>query len=153
MQFVEYIAIIFQILYANLNQNISLEVEEQRFLLRLRYFQLITNGAIANVQNAFNFIDSSPIDINEFLYYLVTTSSLPGYSSTRIYVRDNLDMTMTYVLTGLLPGDLLLAIETLDIFPRPAGVERLIEYDLAGDFLLLDHNIFGLLDGQNLSLL
>jgi len=86
---------------------ITLTEEEQRFLLRLRYFQLTTRGDIT--------------DINTFLNYLINTSNI-GYTGT-LYVLDGLNMSITYVLTGVnFPSYLLQAILTLDIFPRPAGV-------------------------------
>lgn len=85
-----------------------LTLEEERFLLRLRYFQLCNRCDIP--------------DINKFLNYLITTSNI-GYSGT-IYVLDGLNMKMTYVFTQPgFPNDLLEVIQTLDIFPRPAGVE------------------------------
>lgn len=86
---------------------INLTVEEQRFLLRLRYYQLISNGIVSN--------------INSFMKYLCDTSSI-NYSG-EIYALDGLDMTMTYVITD--PGfstNLLQAIKILDLFPRPTGV-------------------------------
>ena len=84
-----------------------LTVEEQQFLLRLRYFQLCNLGDI--------------FDINEFLNYLCTTSNI-GYTGT-IYVIDNLNMTITYTFTTAdFPPNLLAVLGDLDILPRPAGV-------------------------------
>lgn len=87
---------------------VSLTLEEQRFLVRLRYFQLVTRGDIPT--------------INEFMFYLCDTSDI-DYSGT-IYCVDNLDMTMTYTFTtsGFSP-DLLHVIQELDIMPRPCGVK------------------------------
>lgn len=86
---------------------IYLTVEEQRFLLRLRYFQLSNRGSIYY--------------INQFLNYLCFTSNI-GYSGT-IYALDGLNMTMTYVFTtGDFPKNLFNAITSLDILPRPTGV-------------------------------
>ena len=95
---------------------VELTVEEQQFLLRLRYFDLTTRGDIT--------------DINYFLAYLCATSNI-GYNGT-IYALDGFNMTMTYVFTEKLPADLLTALQGppnqgLDILPRPATVgERLV---------------------------
>ncbi len=138
--------------FSNFNTQISLTEEEQRFLLRLRYFQLVTNGAIANIENGFGSIDANPIDINEFLYYLCATSNI-DYDGT-IFVEDNLNMTLTYVFTGLFPPALQQAIQLLDMLPRPAGVQYLWEYRPETNyFYLLNENPFLLLNGNNFSLL
>lgn len=138
--------------FSNLNTQIALNLEEQRFLLRLRYFQLVTNGAIANNANISGIIDSNPLDINEFLYYLCSTSNI-DYNGT-IFVEDNLNMTLTYVFTDLFPVGLQRAIQFLDLFPRPAGVEYLWEYRPETNYLyMLNENPFLLLNGNNFSLL
>jgi len=60
-------------------------------------------------------------NINSFLNYLCETSEI-GYTGT-IYALDGLDMTMTYVLTTYdFSQNLLKAILSLDVFPRPTGV-------------------------------
>lgn len=101
------------------NQVIALTLEEQRFLLRLRYFQLSNRGDVT--------------DVNKFLNYLVTTSNI-GYVGT-IYMLDGLNMSITYVLTGTnFPPNLLQVITTLDIFPRPAGVGVKIHINYAKEF-------------------
>lgn len=90
--------------------------EEQRFLLRLRYYQLITRGEVW--------------DINKFLNYLVLTSNI-GFTGN-IYALDDLDMTMRYVLTNnTFPAVLLDTLVQLDLLPRPAGVgiEEIIIYE------------------------
>jgi hypothetical protein len=98
---------------------ISLSVEEQRFLLRLRYFQLSDNGVVSN--------------INSFLDYLCRTSSI-DYAGT-IYALDGLDMTMTYVITDPgFPDDLIEAISILDLFPRPTGVKIKIHVNYGVQF-------------------
>jgi len=86
---------------------IVLNVEEQRFLLRLRYYQLVTRGEVW--------------DINKFLNYLVGSSNI-GFTG-QMYALDNLGMDMTYVFSnGTFPFDLLELLLSLDILPRPAGV-------------------------------
>lgn len=90
---------------------ISLTLEQQRFLLRLRYFQLTTRADIT--------------DINAFLNYLCNTS-VTGYTGT-IYALENQNMTITYHFTATnFPSGLLTVITKLDIFPRPAGVQLII---------------------------
>jgi hypothetical protein len=94
--------------FSTKNNVITLTLEQQRFLLRLRYFQLTTRGDIT--------------DINIFLNYLITTSSI-DYTGT-LYVLDGLDMSMTYVFTNYdFPPNLFQLLITLDILPRPAGVK------------------------------
>lgn len=106
--------------FSTRGQNYTLSLEEQRFLLRLRYFQLYTAGALSNAIPAAG-VSPSLTGINDFLHYLVTTSDI-GYLGT-IYALDGLDMTMTYVFTGSnFSQDLLGIIQDLDIFPRPATV-------------------------------
>lgn len=81
---------------------ILLDTEQKRLILRLRYFQLITRGAIP--------------EINRFLKLLFSDQG-------PVYVLDGLDMTMTYVF-GFVPSSRLrFVLENFDILPRPAGVE------------------------------
>lgn len=95
---------------------INLTLEEQRFLLRLRYFQLCSNGIVSAINP-----NQVVTGINEFLNYLCRTSNI-NYLGT-IYALDGLDMTMTYVITDSgFSQQLLLAIQMLDLFPRPTGV-------------------------------
>lgn len=87
---------------------IFLSVEEQRFILRLRFYQLTSR--------------QSPTEINEFLDYLLRTSDLPSQGFGRVWVEDNFNMTMTYRFT-FTPNPLFLQVlESLDVLPRPAGV-------------------------------
>ena len=106
--------------FSTKGQILILTLEEQRFLLRLRYFQLYTAGAISNATLPTG--TYPPLTgINDFLNYLVSTSDI-GYSGT-IYVLDGLNMTMTYVFTASdFPSELFNVIRRLHIFPRPAGV-------------------------------
>lgn len=86
---------------------IILTLEQQRFLLRLRYYQLITRGEVW--------------DINKFLHYLVSTSNI-GFTG-QMYALDGLNMTMKYVFTtNDFPTTLLSVLLELDILPRPATV-------------------------------
>jgi len=95
---------------------ITLTLEEQRFLLRLRYYQLITRGEVG--------------DINTFLNYLVITSDI-GFTG-KMYALDGLNMTMRYVITNdTFPLDLLDILVRLDILPRPAavGIQEIIIHE------------------------
>lgn len=83
-----------------------LTLEEQRFLLRLRYFQLCTNG---NVN-----------DINAFLNYLFTDPNCP-YTGT-VWVLDGLNMSMTYVIDCDMSNTMQQILSDYDLWPRPAGV-------------------------------
>jgi hypothetical protein len=104
--------------FAYTSPTIILTLEEQRFLLRLKYFQLCSNGAIPAV--------------NAFLNYLLSTSNIE-YSGT-IYVLDGLDMSITYVFTAPnFPDKLLKAIKSLDVLPRCSGVR--IKYAISSEFL------------------
>jgi hypothetical protein len=95
--------------FSTRGQFFALTVEQQQFLLRLRYFQLCNLGDIN--------------DINQFLNHLCIGNTI-GYTGT-IYVEDNLDMTITYVFTTSdFPVALFSIINDLDVFPRPAGVAR-----------------------------
>lgn len=104
--------------FSSVNQELSLSLEQQKFLLRLRYFQLSTLTNIAGMIS-----DDYPgiYSINWFLNYLCTNNEI-DYAGT-IYVIDNLDMTITYHFTSdSFPGQLFTALVMLDLFPRPAGV-------------------------------
>lgn len=81
---------------------ISLTNDERRVLLQIRYFQLVTRGAVP--------------EINRFLRYVFGALG-------RVYVRDNLDMTMTYVFEFVPPPRLLFLLQFYDVLPRPAGVD------------------------------
>ena len=112
--------------FSTRHQQIELSDAEQRFLLRLKYFQLSTLTNIAGIPIAGLPVESNQnimntYSINTFLNYLCTDNTI-GYTGT-IYALDGLDMTMVYVLTANdFPPDLLQAILDLDVFPRPAGV-------------------------------
>lgn len=87
--------------------DLSLSLQEQQFLLRLRYFQITNLGDI--------------VDINAFLNYLCL-DNLIGFTG-QIYIIDNYGMSVTYnFTTDDFPEDLFEAITALDLWPRPAGV-------------------------------
>ena len=114
--------------FSTKGQIINLSLEEQRFLLRLRYFQLCTNGIVSNKTT-----DPVVTSINSFLNYLCDTSEI-DYDGT-IYALDGLDMTITYVITEPdFPQQLLEVIQILDLFPRPTGVEIKIHVNYGFQF-------------------
>lgn len=85
-----------------------LTVEEQRFILQLRYFQLTTRADI--------------VDINAFLNYLyVQKLNLPEPFGP-IWALDNLNMTMRYVFNYSINPVLLQVLLELDLLARPATV-------------------------------
>ena len=93
--------------FSTLGDTITLSESEQRFLLRLRYYQLTTRGEVGH--------------INAFLDYLVSTSDI-GFTG-KMYALDALNMSMRYIITeNNFPEDLLDVLIKLDILPRPAGV-------------------------------
>jgi len=138
--------------FSNKDTNIYLSEQEQRFLLRLRYYQLTTAGNITSSNNI--------AGINGFLNFLTETSVLMKTATEQwlgdIYVIDNLDMTITYVFTESdFPLPLQKAMVLLDLFRRPAGVDYTIEVITPTNtpFQLLNSNLFGLLNGNNFVLL
>lgn len=78
-----------------------LTLEDARIVLRLRYYQLTTNGNISS--------------LNLLLADLFLAQGLA-------YVVDGLDMTLTYVFDFVVPSSLQGIFSSLDILPRPAGV-------------------------------
>lgn len=98
--------------------DVILTLEQQKWLLRLRYFQLST---LTNIAGMLSNDYPGLYSINWFLNYLCTNNDI-GFSGT-IYVIDNLDMTITYhFTTDDFPLVLYNVLIALDIFPRPAGV-------------------------------
>lgn len=91
----------------------NIPIEQRRLLLRLRYFQLITRGAVP--------------EINRFLLKL--------FGPNEIYALDGLNMTMTYVLVGPVARSMNQLFQFFDVLPRPAGVRTI--------FTTLDVESFG----------
>jgi hypothetical protein len=87
--------------FAPSSSGIRLTTEQRRLVLRLRYFQLVTRGAIP--------------EINAFLKYVFASFGI-------VYALDGLNMSMDYVFTFQPPSQLRFVLETYDILPRPAGV-------------------------------
>lgn len=87
--------------FTSASGDIVLTTEDARTILRLRYYQLTTNGNV--------------IDINLAMADVFGVLGLA-------YVVDNLDMTIEYVFEFALNASTLLALLTFDVLPRPAGV-------------------------------
>ena len=92
--------------FTNRNQVLVLSEEEQRLVLRLRYYQLTSRGAIP--------------EINAFLNSLFTTSVAPYHGAA--WALDGLDMTMVYIFDFAIPHIMLKILIDLDLLPRPATV-------------------------------
>lgn len=91
--------------FSNQNPIALLTLEEERILLRVRYFQLTCRGAIA--------------EINTFFDYLF--GDLGG-----AWVEDNFDMTITYTFNFDISDELIQVMSQTDVLPRPAGVGIII---------------------------
>lgn len=82
--------------------DIALSIEQQRLVLKLRYFQLISRGAVP--------------EINEWLASLFADQG-------SVFVIDPNDMTfVTYFFRFQPDSDLQFILEKYDLLPRPAGV-------------------------------
>lgn len=105
--------------FTNQNSSITLTIEEQRLILRLRYYQLVSRGAIP--------------DTNQFLSVLFNTSGT--VYNGQVWELDGFDMTIVYVFNFLLPYQMRYILNYFDLLPRPAGVK--IRY------VILTGSIFG----------
>lgn len=81
---------------------IRLGLEQQRLVIRMRYFQLTTRNTIP--------------EINQFL-----ARFFGQYGNS--YVYDGLDMTMTYLFGFVPDSQIQFILENYDLLPRPAGVK------------------------------
>lgn len=77
----------------------GLTIEQKRLVLRLRYYQLVSDGTVPH--------------INYVLRQVFGTG----------YVLDPENMTATYVFPTALPSGVLAVLQEFDLLPRPAGVE------------------------------
>lgn len=80
----------------------NLTLEQKRLILQLRYFQLVTRGAVP--------------EVNSFLAYVFSPFGAA-------YVVDGYAMDARYVFTFPLSSDLELVLTEYDLLPRPAGVK------------------------------
>jgi hypothetical protein len=79
----------------------GLSLQSKRYALQLRYFQLTTSGTVP--------------EINRFMSYLFGQMG-------QVYLRDNHDMTQTYLFGFPIPAQLAFLFDNFDVLPRPAGV-------------------------------
>ena len=85
---------------------VPLTTDQLRLALQIRFFQLHSGGSV--------------LQINEFL------QSLFG-DFGESYVRDNLDMTVTFVFNFNMNSNLLFVLQNYDVLPVPQGVSFNIE--------------------------
>jgi hypothetical protein len=87
--------------FTPLNDMISLNSEDARKILKLKYYQMITRATVPECNKILNYVfpDLTP------------------------YVVDNLDMTMDYIFNGSPSSSMKAAFTRLDILPRPSAVE------------------------------
>lgn len=88
----------------------GLTIEQKRLVLRLRYYQLVSDGSVPHSN-----------------YVLQQVFGMG-------YVLDREDMTATYVFPQALPSGVLAVLQEFDLLPRPAGVEINILIDPANVF-------------------
>ena len=87
------------------NPLLVLTEAEQRLVLQLRYFQLVTRGAVT--------------EVNAFLKYVFNfTYGAPN----SCYMLDNFNMFISYVFNFLVPVRVIRFLDHFDLLPRPAGV-------------------------------
>lgn len=83
----------------------GLTMEQKRLVLRLRYYQIVSDGSIPFANFALR--------------------DVFGYG----YALDGLDMTMTYVFPAQLSSQVVFVLQAFDLLPRPAGVQVRIIVD------------------------
>lgn len=88
------------------NSVTTLSVADSRLLLRLRYFNLVTCGAVP--------------EINAFLAQVFG----PG----AVYAKTTGPMQATYFFTAAISSTLQLVLSSFDVLPRPAGVTVVISH-------------------------
>lgn len=88
----------------------GLTLDQKRLVLRLRYYQLISDGTVPHI----NFVLREIFGMGKVL--------------------DQYDMTATYVFETALPSGVLAVLQEFDLLPRPAGVEINILIDPANVF-------------------
>lgn len=87
---------------------ISLNTEQKRLVLRLRYFQLTSNGTIPQINTVMN--------------------ALFGAQGSA-YALDAYNMTMTFVFNFVPSSSIQFILQQYDLLPRPAGVKATYLFD------------------------
>jgi hypothetical protein len=98
--------------FSNGGTNSGLNLAEKRLVLKLRYFTLVTRGAVMGVMGT-----------NAFLKFVFSDPDLKVPSFGKAYILDRLDMSMRIVFTWNPGAKLLDFIKKFDLIPRPAAVE------------------------------
>ena len=93
----------------------ALTTAQKRLVLRLRYFQLISDGTIPHTN------------------FVLQTVFGQGYA------LDRLDMTLTYVFPSGLASEVRAVLQEFDLLPRPSAVRVNIEINPAGAFGFAPH--------------
>lgn len=88
----------------------GLTIDQKRLVLRLRYFQLTSDGTVPHIN---------------FVLREVFGSG---------YVVDRQDMTASYIFPAALPSPVVTILREFDLLPRPAGVGINIQIDPANVF-------------------
>lgn len=111
------------------NGTIDLTTEQKRLVLRLRYFQLISNGTVP--------------EINDFLRLLFGGEGV-------CYVLDSYDMSFAIYVFDFIPASsVLFVLQQFDLLPRPAGVGTAIivapgeSFGFAPYYLNFENSNFG----------
>ena len=98
---------------------LTLDLEDKKFILRFRYYELVMNGAIGTL--APNKENPSPmLGLSDFVSLVF--SKYKKYQG-QVHVVDNLDMSISYIFSVEPPYIIRQMIEKYDILPRPAGVK------------------------------
>lgn len=92
--------------FSDIGNRIILDVEDQRILLQLRYYQLISRG--------------ERLETNVFLNRLFNNPDGPYQGGA--WMVDNLDMTITYYFNCDISEPLLNVIKQYEVLPIPAAV-------------------------------
>jgi len=104
---------------------------EKRFVLLLRYWQIVSKGRFVEDNGFLYRLFANPITI---IQDGVPTQVWPGMPfKTFPYIVDNLDMTASITLNYPISDNLATIIQEYDLLPRPAGVLLTVTIPTFGD--------------------
>lgn len=101
------------------NTTVLLDIDDSALLLRLRYYQLVTNGALGTLPPT----EANPAPVPGILDFIRYVFGMYTKYNGTITVIDDFNMEMTYVFSQALPASLKYILDNYDILPRPAGVK------------------------------